>query len=62
MNTMTYLVTKKFHSNETDKRFIVAGFTDSYWKCKDVESGNIVMVRKSNLKMKGCNIQFYKES
>lgn len=61
MRTMEYLVTRKPHSNEIDKRFLIVGFTDKYWKCKELLSGNVMMVRKSNLKLKGCNVQFHKE-
>lgn len=61
MGTMKYLVTMKPYSSEVDKRFLIVGFTDKYWKCRDVSSGNVVMVRKSNLKLKGSNVQFYEE-
>jgi len=60
MRTMEYLVTRKSYK-EIDKRFIIVGFTDKYWKCKEEVTGNIFLVRKSNLKLKGCNIQFYRE-
>jgi len=60
MGTMEYLVTRKSYK-EIDKRFIIVGFTDKYWKCKEEITGNIFLVRKSNLKLKGCNIQFYRE-
>jgi hypothetical protein len=60
MRTMEYLVTRKSYK-EIDKRFLIVGFTDKYWKCKEQISGNIFLVRKSNLKLKGCNVQFYKE-
>lgn len=60
MGTMEYLVTRKSYK-EIDKRFLIVGFTDKYWKCKEEISGNIFLVRKSNLKLKGCNVQFYKE-
>ena len=40
---------------------LIVGFTDRYWKCKEEISGNIFLVRKSNLKLKGCDVQFYKE-
>lgn len=60
MRTMEYLVTRKSYK-EIDKRFLIVGFTDKYWKCKEEITGNIFLVRKSNLKLKGCNVQFYKE-
>ena len=60
MKTMEYLVTRKSYK-EIDKRFLIVGFTDKYWKCKEQISGNIFLVRKSNLKLKGCDVQFYKE-
>ena len=60
MRTMEYLVTKKSYK-EIDKRFLIVGFTDKYWKCKEEVTGNMFLVRKSNLKLKGCNVQFYKE-
>lgn len=60
MGTMEYLVTWKSYK-EIDKRFLIFGFTDKYWKCKEEISGNIFLVRKSNLKLKGCNVQLYKE-
>ena len=60
MRTMEYLVTRKSYK-EIDKRFLIIGFTDKYWKCKEEITGNIFLVRKSNLKLKGCNVQFYKE-
>ena len=60
MGTMEYLVTRKSYK-EIDKRFLIVGFTDKYWKCKEEISGNIFMVRKSNLKLKGCDVKFYKE-
>lgn len=60
MGTMEYLVTWKSYK-EIDKRFLIVGSTDKYWKCKEEISGNIFLVRKSNLKLKGCNVQLYKE-
>lgn len=60
MGMMEYLVTWKSYK-EIDKRFLIVGFTDKYWKCKEQILGNIFLVRKSNLKLKGCNIQLYKE-
>ena len=60
MRTMEYLVTRKSYK-EIDKRFLIVGFTDKYWKCKEEITGNIFLVRKSNLKLKGCNVQFYKD-
>ena len=61
MRTMEYFVTRKSYSDEIDKRFLIVGFTDKYWKCKEEITGNIFLVRKSNLKLKGCDVQFYKD-
>ena len=61
INRLSILVTYKSR-NEVDSRFRIVGFTDKYWKCKNIVSGNVVLVRKSNLKLKGSPVQFYLES
>ena len=50
---------KKYDRKKIDETFTVVGFTEKYWKAKNDISGNIVLVRKSNLKLKGTDIQFY---
>ena len=61
ISSLSVLVTYKPNSKEIDSRFQVTGFTDKYWKCKNVKGGDTLLVRKSNLKLKGSTVQFYPE-
>ena len=60
INSLSVLVTYK-RGHEVDSRFRIVGFTDKYWKCKNVKGGDTLLVRKSNLKLKGSTVQFYPE-
>ena len=59
VETLTKLITLKPHSNEIDSEFLIVGFTDRYWKAKNLSTGKVFLVRKSNLKLKGSTVQFF---